>query len=134
MRTYTPSLTNCFAVTRPDATIASGNDCDFSFKLVHVFLSSCQNLSDSEDNSAEGAALNQITQSISRFGQREGLSHDRFDRAGLKKRDDGASRRIIFNASSTASLGRVCAGDGDLEGACRLGTALASAIDQPPTR
>jgi hypothetical protein len=34
------------------------------------------------------AALNQVTQSISRFGQREGLSHDRFDRAGLKQRDD----------------------------------------------
>jgi hypothetical protein len=32
--------------------------------------------------------LNQVTQSISRFRQREGLSHDRFDRAGLKQRDD----------------------------------------------
>src|ERR1700687_3539533 len=42
-----------------------------------------------EDDPAEGAALNQVTQSISRFGQREGLSHDRFDRAGLKQRDDG---------------------------------------------
>ena len=31
---------------------------------------------------------NQVTQSISRFGQRGGLSHDRFDRAGLKQRDD----------------------------------------------
>jgi hypothetical protein len=40
--------------------------------------------SDCEDDSAEGAALNQVTQSISRFGQREGLSHDRLDRAGLK--------------------------------------------------
>jgi hypothetical protein len=40
-------------------------------------------VSDCEDDSAEGAALNQITQSISRFGQREGLSHYRFDRAGL---------------------------------------------------
>src|SRR5882672_6098579 len=45
-------------------------------------------LSDCEDDPAERAALNQVTQSISRFGQREGLSHDRFDRAGLKERDD----------------------------------------------
>jgi hypothetical protein len=45
-------------------------------------------VSDCEDNSAEGAVLNQVTQSISRFGQREGLGDDRFDRAGLKQRDD----------------------------------------------
>src|SRR6267378_5920653 len=45
-------------------------------------------LSDCEDDPAERAALNQVTQSISRFGQWEGLSHDRFDRAGLKQRDD----------------------------------------------
>src|SRR5713101_5075870 len=43
----------------------------------------------------------------------------------------GAPRRIIFNASSTASLGRVCAGDGDVGSACRLGDALAFAINQP---
>jgi len=49
-------------------------------------------LSDCEDDPAEGAALNQVTQSISRFGQREGLSHDRFDRAGLKQRDDRIPR------------------------------------------
>ena len=36
----------------------------------------------------EGAAFNEITQSISRFGQRESFRHDRFDRAGLKQRDD----------------------------------------------
>jgi hypothetical protein len=47
-----------------------------------------QSLSDCEDDPAEGAALNQVTQSISRFGQRKGLSHDRFDGAGLKQRDD----------------------------------------------
>src|SRR6267378_8421739 len=45
-------------------------------------------LSKCEHDPAERAALNQVTQSISRFGQREGLSHDRFDRAGLKQRDD----------------------------------------------
>src|ERR1700726_3561060 len=50
--------------------------------------SSHQSLSCCEDDSAEGAALNQVTQSISRFGQREGLRHDRFDRTGLKQRDD----------------------------------------------
>src|SRR5260370_1319230 len=41
--------------------------------------------------------------------------------------------RIIFSASSTASLGRVCARDGDLEGACRLGNVLTFAINWPPT-
>jgi len=46
-------------------------------------------LSDREHDSAEGAALNQVTQSIRRFRQREGLGHDWFDRAGLKQRDDG---------------------------------------------
>src|SRR5258708_17914510 len=43
----------------------------------------------------------------------------------------GAPKRIIFNASSTASLDRVCAGDGDVGGACRLSDALAFAINQP---
>src|SRR6266403_1733886 len=54
-------------------------------------------LSDCEDDPAERAALNQVTQSISRFGQREGLSHDRFDGAGLEQRDDnipGVSLRL----------------------------------------
>ena len=53
-----------------------------------VFLSSDQSVSDGEDDSAEGAALNLVTQSISRLDQREGPSHDRFDRAGSKQRDD----------------------------------------------
>jgi hypothetical protein len=35
---------------------------------------------------------------------------------------------IIFSASSTASLGRLCAGDGDVGSACRLGDALAFVI------
>src|SRR5271166_3594369 len=69
-----------------DAAIATRNECNFSFKVVHVFLSSHQSLSCCEDDPAKGAALNQVTQSISRFGQREGLSHDRFDRVGLKQR------------------------------------------------
>src|SRR6266852_5082802 len=50
--------------------------------------SSHQSQSDCEDDSAERAALNQVTQSISRFGQRKVLRHNRFDRAGLKQRDD----------------------------------------------
>ena len=57
---------------------------------VHVFFSPHQSLSDCEDDSAKGAALNQVTQSIRRFGQGEGLSHDRFDRARLKQSDDSA--------------------------------------------
>src|ERR1700757_2181850 len=44
----------------------------------------------------------------------------------------GAPRRIIFNASNTAPLGRVCAGDGDVGSACRLGDPLAFAIYQRP--
>src|SRR5690242_13438199 len=50
--------------------------------------SAYQSWSDFEDNPAEGAALNQVTQCISRLSQREGLGHDRFDRARLKQRDD----------------------------------------------
>src|SRR6202011_3039264 len=44
-----------------------------------------------------------------------------------------APMSIIFSASSTASLGRVCAGDGGLESACRLGNVLTFAINWPPT-
>jgi hypothetical protein len=78
------------AVAKPDATIVAGNECDVSVGLVPVFLSSDQRLSDCEDDSAEEAAINQVAQSISCFGQREDLSHDRFDRAGLKQRGDSA--------------------------------------------
>src|SRR5438128_3106322 len=45
-----------------------------------------------------------------------------------------APMSIIFSASSTASLGSVRAGDGDLEMACRLGNVLTFAINWPPTR
>src|SRR5712692_598304 len=44
-----------------------------------------------------------------------------------------APMSIIFSASSTASLGRVCAGDGDLESPCRLGNVLTFAINWPST-
>src|ERR1700736_3282301 len=43
----------------------------------------------------------------------------------------GAPRSIIFNASSTASPGSICAGDGDVGSACRLGDAVAFAINRP---
>src|SRR5580692_9225515 len=43
-----------------------------------------------------------------------------------------APMSIIFNASSTASLGRVCARDGDVGSACRLDDALAFAINRRP--
>jgi hypothetical protein len=44
----------------------------------------------------------------------------------------GAPRRIIFNASSTASLGKVCARDEDVGSGCSLDDALAFAINQWP--
>jgi hypothetical protein len=71
-----------------NAASATSNEGNFSFQLVHIFFSSHQSLSDCEDDPAEGAALNQVTQRISRFGQREGLRHNRFDRAGLQQRDE----------------------------------------------
>src|SRR5467141_3292294 len=45
-----------------------------------------------------------------------------------------APMSIIFNASSTASLGSVCAGDGDIEIAVMLGDVLTFAINWPSTR
>src|SRR5580658_8039333 len=38
--------------------------------------------SDCEDDPAEGTALNEVTQSICRLGQRERLCHDGLDRTG----------------------------------------------------
>jgi len=40
--------------------------------------------SDCKNYPPEGAAFNEITQSLSRFDQRERLSDDRFDRTGLE--------------------------------------------------
>src|SRR5260370_10047109 len=54
--------------------------------------SAYQSWSNFEDDPAEGPALNQVTQSISRFAQREGLRHNRFDRAGFEQRDDYVPR------------------------------------------
>src|SRR5262245_45156526 len=73
---------------KANTAIATRNEGNFSFQLVHIFLSSYHSSSDCEDDPAEGATLNQVPQSLSRFGQREGLRHDRCDRAGLKQRDD----------------------------------------------
>src|SRR6266403_2054142 len=53
-----------------------------------MFLSYHHGISDCENDPAERAAVNQVTQSISRFGQWEGLGHDRFDRTGFKQRDN----------------------------------------------
>src|SRR3984893_14515378 len=50
--------------------------------------SSSQSLSDCENDFAKRAALNEVTQSTNRVCQREGLRHDRFDRAGSKQRDN----------------------------------------------
>src|SRR6266403_1677922 len=63
-----------------------------------MFLSYHHGMLDCENDPAEGAAFNQVTQSISRFGQWEGLGHDRFDRTGFKKRDNnvpsGSNNRL----------------------------------------
>src|SRR6202035_2481764 len=48
--------------------------------------------SDCENYPPEGATFNEITQSLSRFGQRERLRHDRFDRTGLKERHNCVPR------------------------------------------
>ncbi len=52
-----------------------------------------QLLSDFKNYPPEGAALSEITESISRFSQRECFSNNRFDRAGLKKRVTKMFRR-----------------------------------------
>src|ERR1700761_8442701 len=52
----------------------------------HQLSSNCKNYP------PEGAVFNEITQSLSRFGQRECLRHDRFDRTGLKERHNCVPR------------------------------------------
>src|ERR1700693_421615 len=51
-----------------------------------------EGLTNCENDPPEGAALYEVTQSISSFGQWEGLSHDRFDRTGLKQGDSRVPR------------------------------------------
>src|ERR1700758_2419091 len=51
-------------------------------------ISPDQRLSDCENDPPEGAALYEVTESISRFCQRKGLGHDRFDCTGLEQRDN----------------------------------------------
>ena len=51
---------------------------DSGIQHPHQLSSYCKNYP------PEGAVFNEITQSLSRFDQRERLSDDRFDRAGLK--------------------------------------------------
>jgi hypothetical protein len=48
-------------------------------------FSACQLSSDRENHPPEGAIFNEITLSLSRFGQRERFSHDWFDRTGSKQ-------------------------------------------------
>src|SRR3984893_5908327 len=55
-----------------------------------MYFSSLIGASDCEYDPAERAALNEVTQSIRRFGQRERLCHDGLDRAGLKQWNDDA--------------------------------------------
>src|SRR5712671_866204 len=67
-------------------------------------------LSDREDDPAKGSAFNQVTQRISRLGQREGLSHNRLDRTGLKQRDNHVpsvsnGRRRLKEHVQTANAG-----------------------------
>ena len=69
MKMYAPSLTNCFAVARPMPLLAPVMSAIFPSSSVHVFLSFIKSVSDCEDDPAEGAALNQVTERISRFCQ-----------------------------------------------------------------
>src|ERR1700722_18521688 len=48
--------------------------------------------SDCQNDPPEGAVFNEITQSVSRFGQRERLRDDRFDRTRLKQRHNYVPR------------------------------------------
>ena len=59
----------------------------------HLATARCRvrdGFSDSEDDPAEGAALDEEAQSIRRIGQRERLCHDGLDRAGLKQWNNDA--------------------------------------------
>src|SRR5712692_10330521 len=102
----------CFSLkANPNAvkTCDSCTVCAQRHLLVYIYLptfphitSSCnlfmnsdlldQGLSDCEDDPAEGAALNEVTQSIRRFSQRERLCHDGLHRPGLKQWKNDAPR------------------------------------------
>jgi len=58
-----------------------------------------QLLSDCENDPPEWTVLYEVAQSFSRFSQREGLSYDRFDRAGFKQRGNR------FQAPATIASG-----------------------------
>jgi hypothetical protein len=59
------------------------------------------------------------------------LRLEKIDRAGTSFND--APMSIIFRGIQHRLAGQGCAGGKDLGGACSLGNALASAINQPPT-
>src|SRR5580658_1822278 len=83
-----PSLTKSCAVANPMPSVppvitATFVICHgFPFSLTESRSSNC------EDDPAERPALNQVTQRFSRFGEREVLSNDRFDRTGFKQGDN----------------------------------------------
>ena len=57
---------------KADAAVATSYECNFSFKFVHIFPHFFTVYDGRRP--AERVAHNQVTQSISRFGQREGLA------------------------------------------------------------
>jgi ATP/maltotriose-dependent transcriptional regulator MalT len=59
--------------------------------------------SDSQDNRAEGAALNEVAERIGRFLQRERPSDNRLDRAGFQQRNNIAEG--LPNKQIATSLG-----------------------------
>src|SRR5215470_2146446 len=66
--------------------------------------------SNSEDDPAEGAVLDQVTKGIGRLSQREGLRDDRLDFAGCQKLGDGfpgilASRGRLRKQTETFDRG-----------------------------
>jgi hypothetical protein len=100
----------------------------FILRGFHLILSSFQFPSNCENDPAEGAALNQVTQSISRFGQREGLGHNRFDRSGFTQRDNEVpsvsnGRLLLEDHVETPDAGlwhdEMCRANGCLT-ACRI--------------
>ena len=69
---------------RAVATTRSITTSEEAFRHETTETFSRERLSNCEDDPAEGAALNEVTQSICRLSQRERLCHDGLDRTGLK--------------------------------------------------
>src|SRR5258705_5195318 len=87
MNTYAPSLTKSCAVANPMPSVPPVITTTFPCNLPMVFPFLAESRSSNcEDDPAERPALNQVTQCFSCVGQREVLSHDRFDRTRFKQR------------------------------------------------